>query len=375
MRNSSALFCKTLLIGISFTALNSYSAESTPQTDPSSSYDNYYGQTDAQSSQSYADIAVNPNAPRTYTVQKGDTLWGIANKFLNTPWYWPEVWDKNQGIANPHQIYPGDVLVLDYVKVTSPVSNGDKWIPRIRVDQRGQGEPISTLIPFMTWPRVLDEATIKSAPYVIAGRDDQELITQGDLFYVQNLQNAAVGTRCAIFHSNKALHDPRTGALLGYEVTYGGNSRIEALGNPAKATVLQAKREIRPGDRLLLPVDETATLNAPIHPPTFPIDADIVALFDAEAVSGNYMIATINQGSNQGIEVGHTLGIYTAGRVVNDPVMKMRGQLGSELPQERQLPTEKVANLVIYKVTANVSYGLILDASREIKNHDKIANP
>jgi hypothetical protein len=310
-------------------------------------------------------MRVSPSAPQQYTVQKGDTLWGVARKFLNTPWYWPEIWDKNQAIKNPHQIYPGDVLSLDYV------DGGDGQLqPRIRVIQRGAGEPIASLAQFLVWPRVLDEATIRNAPYIIASQDDHELISEGETVYVKNLRNAQVGTRCAIFHQNKPLHDPQTGEMLGYEVTYGGYSRVERVGEPATISILSAKREIRKADRLFAPEDDASALNAPIHAPNFRVRGQVIALFDAEAVSGNYMIATINKGSRDHIEVGHTLGIYAAGRSVADPVAPQQGVAGTV-----QLPPEKAADMVIYKVTDKVSYGLILDATREVRNGYKIGNP
>ena len=60
-------------------------------------------------------VEMNGTHPDTYVVRKGDTLWDISARFLKKPWLWPEIWQANPQVKNPHLIYPGDVLSLAYL--------------------------------------------------------------------------------------------------------------------------------------------------------------------------------------------------------------------------------------------------------------------
>ena len=51
-----------------------------------------------------------------YTVQKGDTLWDLSERFADSPWLWPDLWSYNDQISNPLWIYPGERIRLFYHK-------------------------------------------------------------------------------------------------------------------------------------------------------------------------------------------------------------------------------------------------------------------
>ena len=55
-------------------------------------------------------LALAKEEPIIYTVKQGDTLWGISQRFIKDPYYWPNLWSNNPDIGNPHLIYPGQKL-------------------------------------------------------------------------------------------------------------------------------------------------------------------------------------------------------------------------------------------------------------------------
>ena len=47
-----------------------------------------------------------------YVVKRGDTLWDLSDEFLHDPFAWPDLWENNRHIEDPHWIYPGDSIYL-----------------------------------------------------------------------------------------------------------------------------------------------------------------------------------------------------------------------------------------------------------------------
>lgn len=292
-------------------------------------YDSHYGMPERANNDGYATqpkyqykktgLTLKTTAPARYKVKKGDTLWGIANKFLKDPWFWPEIWDKNQKIKNPHLIYPGDLLYIYQTRRTIKKNGGivEVLVPQIRVERLGSGKPLSTLAPFLAWPRVLDKETIDRAPYIVDGQDQHLIIENGQTVYIKKLRDRTVGKNYPVFRKNKPLYNPETRELLGYEVVYTADANItRGRGEIATATILNTKREVHKGDHLLKNIDEKVILSTPMLAPQHKVRATVLSLYEAHMISGTGMIIVLDRGATKGIKPGYVLGIYKLGKTV-----------------------------------------------------------
>ena len=192
----------------------------------------------AQSGTSGNGPVINSNAPKSYTVKRGDTLWGIATLFLRDPWLWPEIWYVNPRIENPHLIYPGDVLALAYGADGRPmlqvVSGGAARLdPRLRsspLDGAIPTIPYSAIAAFLSRPTVLSIDQVRNSPHVLIFREEHQAGGTGHEFYVRDL-NAAPNARFTVVHVGEPLHDPDTGRMMGYQGIYTATAVITPCKN------------------------------------------------------------------------------------------------------------------------------------------------
>jgi LysM repeat protein len=313
------------------------------------------------------------DAPKRYVVKKGDTLWGISQKFLKTPTYWPEIWDKNQKVKNPHRIFPGDVLYLYYRKGSG--TTNDQLVPTIRVERHGSGLPISTLEPLLMWPLIVDKDALSQAPYIVASRDDKLLIEGENSVYIKGLANSNRGDVYGVYQTGEELHDPETNELLGTEIKYHGKVSIMRPDRITTAFTEQVKREIKPADRLIKISEYRTALTAPMKAPTIKVRGVVMGLYDATLLSGQHMIALVNRGKRDGLHEGHIIGIYSNPKVVDDPYEKSTNKFKVVSAVPVTLPPERVGTMILYSVTDKVSYGLITESYNAVKKGYKIGNP
>ena len=329
-----------------------------------------------------------PTAPKSYTVKRGDTLWGIASMFLRDPWLWPEVWYINPQVANPHLIYPGDTLALAYgadgrpQQIRLEQAGAARLEPRLRssgLDGAIPTIPYTAIASFLSRPTVLTADQIRTAPYVLAFRDEHEVAGSGHEIYVRNL-NAPENSRFSVIHVGAALRDPDDGKLLGYQGIYTGTALVSKPGNPTKALLIDTARETLRGDKLLS-ADSEVPLNFMLRAPRTDVHGRIISVVDGTLLIGQYQIVVINRGKRHGLDAGSVLAIDQAGAVVRDiyggghGFTSRLGRMGTSLAPKVKLPDERAGTLLVFKAFDRLSYGLIVGASNTIHVADVVHNP
>ena len=353
-------------------------------------------------------IRIKADYPQKYTVKRGDTLWGIASKFLKDPWYWPEIWQRNPQVQNPHLIFPGDILTLIYVdgvpqiQVSRPVvtetADGKeetvvrtetmdttrsglkvvKLSPGIRRTSRDEqipSIPSDAIRQFIARPRVVTLDTIEKAPYIVASDEAHLILGTDNRVYIRG-EIDKERARYSVYHRGSELRDPVTNNILGYEILYSGEVRIDVYGNPATGILTEGTREILIGDFLMN--TDTSEITHLYYPklPTQDVDAQVISLFDAISGVASYQMVVINRGQDDGMEIGHILATYYRGGEALDKYMARKTvERGKEKHLTVTLPDERSGLMMLFRVFDKVSYGLILESSRTIRKFDVVKKP
>lgn len=395
------------------------------------------GEKQASSRVTNADLAA--DAPDQYTVVKGDTLWGIAGRFLKDPWRWPQVWELNRDqIKDPHWIYPGDVIRLDRsgdsprLSLASGGAGGaggasggtaaDAAGNLVKVDPRIRIEPLSEAIPsipgsvigpFLTQPLVVEAGGLDGAPTIVATEESRVIIGAGDVAYADRIASSDA-INWQVFRPGTALRDPESGEVLGYEAKYVGDVRVRRFGTPTTVEVTKARQEINRGDKLT-PARETTYPTYMPRSPGKPIKGAIMSVEGGVSELGQFQVVTLNRGARDGLEVGHVLAVYRRGQLVNHgrvvPEFAPRsggfgGSTGWEIkpnpvvpdppgtPQPSgeavavrtsdgaaatsgplRLPDERTGLMFVFRVFEKMSYAMVMRSTRPVYVGDVVQTP
>jgi len=343
--------------------------------------------------------------PDTYTVKPGDTLWDLSGRFLNNPWYWPKVWSYNPEVANPHWIYPGNLLRF------FPAADGQPArIQPVTAPQPAAEEPLAE----QEAPRELEDLTradlakaqeygdedavAVSGPYkighvaprgVMASREafvtrreleeaggitgafeDKLLLSVHDRAYARFRPEATprVGQTFVVFRTLRAVAHPRTGEQLGFQTQLIGTAK--AVGTDPKAvtlTILSASEPIERGD-YLGPQTERLLRMVARRPNQRQMEGSIVSTERESAwLAGEHHMVFVDRGRADGVEEGNVFTVLRAG----DPFAKdMASNLS--IAEDRRLPSEDIGELLVVDAKENFSTALVVRSLRELFAGDRV---
>jgi hypothetical protein len=366
-----------------------------------------------------ATVQLNPSHPDTYEVQGGDTLWGIAGRFLEEPWQWPEIWESNPGIRDPDLIYPGDVLQLSYRNGEPRISlrrgiRTVKLSPRIRVTPLKEPVPtipVSVIRPFLARAYVLTKAEIDAAPYVVDFADEHILGGLHNVAYVRSI-SAPAGSRFDIVRPGEALQDPSTNEPLGYKGQFVADATLERPGDPASVKLDSVGMEAQIGDRVIAAGDEQEMQTFFPRPAPRGLRGRIIAVLDGVSEIGQYNVVVLNLGSSDGVKPGQVFAVYNGGEMARDTVAsgeanwnsrnqrfwsqetwygayRADGWFGDNEPGPGfpphvklgessttfMLPYEQAGVLMVFRPFSRVSFALVMKAVRAIHVLDTVRPP
>ena len=331
-----------------------------------------------------APLTLKQDAPDRYVVVPGDTGWGISERYTDSPWRWPELWNLNrEQIRNPHLIYPGYVILLDRARGQLTIGGVERGVGRgtVRLSPRMRAEPLdrreipsipaSVIEPFLTRPLVIEPDGLEKAPTIIATQADRVVLAAGNTAYVRGM-GAAKDDTWYVYRPGGPLVDPDTNQTLAYEAVYLGTAQLTRGGDPATVVLTTAVQEVGAGDKLVAAGRPQPVNYAPRAPITH-IRGRVMSIYGGlgeVGEAGPQTIISINRGRSDGIEVGHVLALYSRGGTVRD-VTKSRGDPQADI----ELPDERAGLAFVFRVFDRVSYALIMRITRPVRPLDVVQTP
>jgi len=329
--------------------------------------------------------AIKADAPNRYIVKKGDTLWDISGRYLDSPWRWKEIWATNKQIKNPNLIYPNDILILCVIqgKTLIGVDTGEGCAG---VEKQLTGNVVSSTvsvtstansIPPLPWSAIqhwLDKTVIvnpqdfNTTPYILASKKGNLITASGDKVYAKGVP-LIVGQRYGIYREGELYVEPKTQEVIGLEVTQVATGLVtstETNGVSSLQLTDSYDKEVREGDRVFV------ELNNSIPPVFYPTPATvsrggmIVRVMDSISSAAKGSVVAINLGSTHGAKPGDVLTVYQKGALIRDTK-------DNDTPV--RLPNEPSGMVMVFNTFDNISYAYVLDSELPLNVGDQLLPP
>jgi len=265
-----------------------------------------------------SETSVEHEAGVYYTVQKGDTLWDLSHRFLDSPWQWPDMWSENSQIANPHRIYPGDRIRLFQRKDVEKRVDTD--LDKVAVIEK---EP-----SYYFYSSIDKIGFIKKDPATPSGtifrvKDDKEMISKGDLVYIRPNENTSFipGSKFTVYRTLKPLKDRKTNSYIGIQHYLTGIVEITKVEPKfAVASVVGSFRPIEVNDLLIPYVKRSPKII--LTESKKELKGKIIVSEEHASIIGDNTVAFIDKGNMDGVRSGQGYSIFYQEKKRLDPGTK-----------------------------------------------------
>ena len=301
-----------------------------------------------------------------YTVQKGDTLWDLSQKFSDTPWQWPEMWKENDQIANPHRIYPGQRIRL-YRRLEAQ-GYGQKDSQKDK-----PSAPKSDLIneleyQYASIDRVgfIRKDPVQSLGTIFKVEGQKTMISTGDLVYIRpdDAASLAKGQKFTTYRTLKPIRTETTNELIGIQHYLTGAVEITIVRPEfALGRVVASYRPIKVGD-LLMPFNRRLPLIGMQESPAG-LEGRIIESEEHQEIFGESTIAFIDKGEQEGVKPGQLYIIYKQEKFNVNPKKK----------SETTLTPVLLGELIVLHTEETTATVMITDSRMPINPGAKIITP
>lgn len=304
--------------------------------------------------------------PAVYVIQKGDTLWGLSDRFLHDPFYWPNLWERNQIITNPHFIFPGQKVKIypDRIEIEPPVPKQAEPLPTEAkpVEKKDEPAPVRTFAVNGGEGFLMEKEQAPSG-FIVSTYQNRQMVGEDEVVYtdIGRRNGAEVGSRFSVFKKVGPVTHPVTNVVLGYKVVPLGFLQISELEEKvSKAIITKSFLEISAGSFLM-----------PYRPPTKEValkaaKQDLTG-YIVETRMGNNAVAAgdvvyLDLGKAHGLEAGNML--YIVRDVVPDQKYA--------LDKIDKLPVDVIGALVVVETAEHTSTALIVKSIEAIYRGDRV---
>jgi hypothetical protein len=295
-----------------------------------------------------------------YTVQKGDTLWDLSERFNNSPWLWPDLWSQNQQIQNPHLIYPGQKIRIflrkDWESLAQKIPSDDT-LKETSEDKFMFHQPV-----FYHYSPIESVGYIRKDPMapdasILKVKDDKEIISIGDTVFIEHLEKSLFipGEQYVTYQIISPVIHPNSGKNIGAQYLLTGVIEITRCEQKfSVAEVVKSYRSIRIGD-YLMPYEQRSP-QIPVTESQYPLFGNIVASEKQMRLFGNDTIVFIDKGDIDGIKPGQLYPVFRQDKV----------EINSLTKERIQLTPIVLGSIIVLHTEQTTSTALVSQANQEI---------